>query len=123
MKEKKHSDIESSSSTDEDSKARRMKSKRENPKFDYFIGSHHEKYLFINNMDIMTNLLEENNIDVPNFVRRGEHKPSLEQEDGKNLHALCALEKPIYNIYFSYVFVSYLHFDISESETSIPSLE
>ena len=66
----------------------------------------------------MTKLLEENNIDVPNFVRRGDRKPSLEQEDGKCLYSLGAMEKTIYNI-----FVSYLQADISEFETSIPSLE
>ena len=40
-----------------------MKSKREKPKCGYCIGSHHEKYCFINKLHIMTKLLEENNID------------------------------------------------------------
>ena len=69
-KEKKHSDTESSNSTDEDSKAKRMKSKREKPKCDYCRGFHHEKYCFVWNMDIMTKLLQDNNIDVPYFARR-----------------------------------------------------
>ena len=58
LKEKKHSDTESSSSTNEDSKAKRMNSKRENPKCFYCIGSHHEISCFRNNMDIMTKPLE-----------------------------------------------------------------
>ena len=70
MKEKKHSDTESSSSTDEDSKVRRMKSNREIPTCGYFKGSHHEIYLFRNKMGIMTKILEENNIDIENFARR-----------------------------------------------------
>ena len=57
-------------------------------------------------MDIMTKLLEENNIDVPYFARRGERKPSLEQEDGKCLYALGSREKPISDVFVSYVFVS-----------------
>ena len=73
-KEKKHPDTESSSSTDEDSKAKRMKSKREKPTCGYFKGSHHEISFFRKNMDIMTNLLEVNNIGVPDFARRWERK-------------------------------------------------
>ena len=42
VKDKKHSDVESSSSTNDDSKAKRMKSKRENPTCGYLRGSHHE---------------------------------------------------------------------------------
>ena len=57
----------------------------------------------------MTQLLVENNIDVPDFARRGEHK----QVDGKPLHGLCAWEKPISHISISDVFVSDLHSDIS----------
>ena len=64
-------------------------------------------------MYIMTKLLEENNIDVPDFARRGKHKPSLEQKDGKCLYALCQRERSISHIYISDVFVSNLHFDIS----------
>ena len=119
VKENKHSDTESSSSTDEDLKSRRMKSKREKPKCDYFRGSHHEKYFFKNNMDIMTKLLEENNIDFPYFARRGECKTSLEQEDGKRLYDLGAREKIMSHISISYIFVSDLHSYISDSETSI----
>ena len=92
--------MERSSSTNEDSKAKRMKSKRDNPKFFYCRGSHHEKYFFRRNMDIMTKLLEDNNIDVPYFARREECKLSLEQEDGKRLYALGVTEKPIYHVYF-----------------------
>ena len=103
MNEKNHSDTKSSSSTDEDLKDKRMKRKREKTTCGYFKGSHHEIYFFINNMDILNKLLEDNNIDVPYFARRGERK----QEDGKPTHALCAWDKPIYHIY-----VSYLHSDI-----------
>ena len=63
-------------------------------------------------MDIMIQLLVENNIDVPYFARRGECKLSLEKENGKFMHALCAWEKIISNIYISYVFVSDLQYDI-----------
>ena len=73
-KEKKHSNTESSSSTDEDSKSKRMKRRREKPTCGYFRGSHHDRYFFRKNMEIMTKLLEENNIDVPYFARRGERK-------------------------------------------------
>ena len=65
-------------------------------------------------MVIMTKLLEENNVDVPDFARRWEHK----QENGKPEHALSAWVKPIYDID-----VSDLPSDISESEASIPSVE
>ena len=96
-----------------------MKKKREKPTCGYCKGSHHEIYFFRNNIDILTKLLEENNIDVPYFARRWECK----QEDGRHVHALCAWEKTISHISISYVFVSDLHSDISESETSIHSLE
>ena len=43
VKEKKHSDTESSSSAVEDLKSKRMKRKRENPTFFYCKGSHHER--------------------------------------------------------------------------------
>ena len=59
-------------------------------------------------MDIMTNILEENNIDVPYFPRRGERKLSLEQEDAKRLHAVCAREKHVSHVSISEVFVSNL---------------
>ena len=108
VKEKKHSDTKSSNSTNEDSKSKRMKSKRENTTCHYCRGSIHEISCFRNNMDIMTNILEENNIDVPYFARRGEHKLSLEKENGKCMHALSARKKPIPHIYVLDVFVSYL---------------
>ena len=44
-------------------------------------------------MNIMTKLLEDNNIDVPDFAKREEGKFSLEQEDGKYLYALGARVK------------------------------
>ena len=47
----------------------------------------------------MTKLLEENNIDVPNFARREEGKLLLEQEDGKRLYALGARVKHVPHIY------------------------
>ena len=87
--------MESSSSVDEDSKSKRMKSKRENPKCDYFKGPNHEKYCFRSNMDIMTKLLVNNNIDVPYFARSEERKLSLEQEDGKRLYDLGAMDKNV----------------------------
>ena len=52
----------------------------------------------------MTNILEENNIEVQNFARKGEHKLSLEHENGKHMHVLSAREKPIYNVYVSDLF-------------------
>ena len=74
-------------------------------------------------MEIMTKLLEDNNIDVPNFGRRKEHKLSLEQNDGKRLYALGSREKHVSNISISDIFFSYFDYYISYSETSIPSLE
>ena len=74
-------------------------------------------------MDIITKLLEENNIDVPNFARREERSLSLEQEDGKRLYALGARVKHVSHIYVSYIFYYYLNSDTLDSETSIPSLE
>ena len=74
-------------------------------------------------MDTITKLLEDNNIDVPYFARREEGKLSLEQEDGKCLFTLGAREKLVSHISISGIFVSDLHFDISYSKTSIPSLE
>ena len=60
-------------------------------------------------MDIMINLLEENNIDLPDFARRWECK----QGDGKHVHAFSAWEKPIYNISVQDVFFSDLPSNIS----------
>ena len=68
MKEKKHLDEESSSSTNEDSKDKRIKRKREKPKCGYCRGYNYEKLYFKNNLDIMAKLLEENNIDIPYFA-------------------------------------------------------
>ena len=70
-------------------------------------------------MEIMTNLLEENHIDLPEFVRGWERK----QGDGKHVHSLCAWDKHIYDIYIYDGYVSDLNSYISESEASIPSLE
>ena len=81
-KEKKESSSESSSSTDGSSKSRR-RNKREIPTCDYCRGSHLDKYFFINKMDIMTKLLEENHIALPEFAKRWERK----QGNGKAEHA------------------------------------
>ena len=115
--------IGSSSYTDEDSEAKRMKRKGEKTKCGYCIGSHHEKYFFRRILDIMTKILEYNNIDVLDFARREEGKLSLEQEDCKRLYALGSRFKIVSHIYVSYIFVSDLQYYISYSETSIPSLE
>ena len=74
-------------------------------------------------MEIMTQLLVEKNIDVPDFARREEGNMSLEQEDGKRLHALGDRVKNVSHIYISDIFFSHLQSNKSESETSIPSLE
>ena len=50
-------------------------------------------------MDIMTKLLEDNNIDVPYFARTDERKLSLEKENGKGLYALGAREKPVSHVF------------------------
>ena len=75
-----------------------MKSEREKTTCVYFKGSHDERYFFRKNMEIIPQILVENNIDFPDFVRRGEHKLYLEKENGKNLHSFCAWEKPISQI-------------------------
>ena len=72
-KEKKQSSSESSSSTDGSSRSRR-RNKRERPKCGYFRSSNIEIYLFINNMDIMNKIIEENHIDLPYFARGWERK-------------------------------------------------
>ena len=56
-KEKNHLDTEISNSTNESYRSRRMKKNRERPTCGYFQGSHHEIYLFINNMEIITKIL------------------------------------------------------------------
>ena len=50
-------------------------------------------------MDIMTNILEDNNIDVPYFARIEERKLSLEQDDGKRMYALGSRKKLVSHIY------------------------
>ena len=85
-----------------------MKSKRVNPKCDYCRGPHHEKYCFRTMMEIMTKLLEDNNIVVPEFARIGENKFSLEQEDGKRFYALGDREKHVSHISVLDIFVFYL---------------
>ena len=62
----------------------------------------------------MTNLLEENHIDLPEFARGWERK----QGNGNPENALSAWVKPISDGFFSD-----LPFDISKYEASIPSLE
>ena len=62
----------------------------------------------------MTKLLEENHIDLPDFARGWERKKG----SGKPEHALSAQLKPI-----SDGPVSDLPSNISESESSVPSLE
>ena len=57
-------------------------------------------------MDIMTKLLEEKNIDVPDFARRGKLKLSLKQEDGKHLYDLGSREKHVSHIAILDIFVS-----------------
>ena len=104
VKEKKHSYVDKSSSTDEDSKAKRMKSKRGKHKCGNCRGSHNEKSCFRRKLDIMTKLLEYNNIDVPYFARRQEGKLSLEQENGNFLYDLGARVKHISNVYISDIF-------------------
>ena len=84
-KEKKESSLESSSSIDGSSRSKR-RNKRERPTCVYFIGLNIEINLFRKNMDIMTKILEENHIDIPDFARGWECK----QGSGKPEHALSA---------------------------------
>ena len=93
-KEKKESSSESSSSTDGSSRSRTRRNKRERPTCDYFRGSHLDKFCFINNMDIMTKLLEENHIALPEFAKRWERK----QGNGKDEHGLGAWVKYNYDL-------------------------
>ena len=67
----------------------------------------------------MTKLLEENHIDLPDFARGWERK----QGSGKPEHALSAWVKPIYYISIYNGSISDLPSYISESKSSIPSLE
>ena len=113
-KEKKESSSESSSSTDGSLRYRKRRNKRETTTCDYCIVSHIYIDLFRNKMDIMTNLLEENRIALPEFAKRWERK----QGNGKDENELGAWVKP--NYVFS-IFDS--HSYISEPETSIPSLK
>ena len=70
-------------------------------------------------MDIMTKLLEEDHIALPEFAKRWERK----QGNCKAKHALGAWIKPNYDFYFSYNSISYSHYNVSEPETSILSLK
>ena len=70
-------------------------------------------------MDIMTKLLEENHIALPEFAKRWERK----QGNGKAEHAPGAWIKPNSDFSVSNNYVSNSHSDISEPETSIPSLK
>ena len=67
----------------------------------------------------MTKLLGENHIDLLEFARGCERK----QGDGKHVHALCTWEKTISDIYVFDGSVSYLSSNISESKSSMTSLE
>ena len=60
-------------------------------------------------MDLMSNLLEENHIDLPEFARRWERK----QGNGKLGHALSAWVKIISDIYFYDISISDSPFYIS----------
>ena len=60
-------------------------------------------------MDIMTKILEENHIDLPDFAIGWEGK----QGSGKPEHALSAWVRPISDISVSDVYVSYLPSNIS----------
>ena len=68
------------------SRSKRRKNKRERNTCGYCRGSHIEIYFFIKNMDIITKLLEENHVDLPEFARGWERK----QGSGKHAHDLCA---------------------------------
>ena len=67
-KEKKESSSEISSSTDGRLKSKR-RNKREISTCDYFRVSDIERYFFRKEMDIMTKLLEENHISLPEFTK------------------------------------------------------
>ena len=70
-------------------------------------------------MDIMTKLLEENHIALLEFAKRWERK----QGNCKAEHALGAWIKTNSNFSVSDKSISNSHSDISEPETSIPSLK
>ena len=59
-------------------------------------------------MDIMTKLLEENHIALPEFAKRWEHK----QGNDKAEHALGAWVKPNSDLYVYYSSISDSHSDI-----------
>ena len=67
----------------------------------------------------MTKLLEENHIALPEFAKRRECK----QGNGKAEHALGAWVNTNSVLYIFYSSISDSHSDISEPETSIPSLK
>ena len=60
-------------------------------------------------MEIMTKILEDNHIDLPEFARGWERK----QGRGKPEHALSAWVKKIYDISVSYIYISDSPSDIS----------
>ena len=62
-------------------------------------------------MDIVTKFLEENNINVPYFVRKEEGKLSLEKEDDKRLYDLGSRVKNI-----SYVSISYFSISVDNGK-------
>ena len=77
--------------------------------------SHNENSFFKNKMDIMTQLLERNNIDVPDFARREKSVDpqgncNTVQFKGNDAHASVARIK-----YVSDVSDFYTHSDILES--------
>ena len=70
-------------------------------------------------MEIMTKLLEENHIALPEFAKRWERK----QGNGKHEHALSAWVKTISVFSIFDIFFLDSPFYISGPESSIPSLE
>ena len=74
-------------------------------------------------MDIMTQFLERNNIDVPYFARREKSVDpqghcNTVQFKGNDAHALVSRIKYVYDVSDFHT-----HFDTSESEISFPPLE
>ena len=76
---------------------------------------HNENYFFKNKIDIITQLLKRNNIDVPDFARRENSVDpqghcNIVQFKGNHAHDLVGRIKYVYNVYNFYT-----HSDISES--------
>ena len=102
MKEKKpksDSKDEGSYSADEGSNSKKKGNKKGRLKCTYCNKtSHNEKSCFKKKLDIMTQLLERNNIDVPDFERREksidpqEHCHTM-QFKGNDCHALVSIVK------------------------------